>query len=152
MKDWVRTWTQPIKKLWTINSHYLNKFNNFNNSLLHCTLLNNKKWLEVMMKCSNLITGWEKSNQTLRILPCRLKSSNLRWVTLSLTFKPLMTTQSRSKQWWKRKSSSLSNKSNTKHHKLVTFRIILKKCKNKSLLLPLNYKLKRIISTREISK
>lgn len=59
---------------------------------------------------------------------------------------------SRNKQWWRRKSLSLSNKYNIKHHKLVTFKTILKKCNNKSLLPPLNYKLKRIISTREILK
>jgi len=41
---------------------------------------------------------------------------------------------------------------NIKHHKLVTFKTILKKCKNKSLSQPLNYKLKKIISTRGILK
>ena len=59
---------------------------------------------------------------------------------------------SKSKQWWKNKLFSLNNKLSIKHHKLVIFKIILKKCKKKSLSPLLNFKLKKIILTRKISK
>lgn len=55
-------------------------------------------------------------------------------------------------QLWKRKLLSLKSKLSTKLHKLVIFKITLKKCKNKFLLLPQNYKLKKTTSTRETSK